>query len=467
MLSAIALDRGQCLQQQIVDQLQELIRNGRLQAGMRMPSSRMLADQFAISRNTVVLAYDRLIAEGLLETRPAQGTFVVEQAAPAGRLAVVGGTDAEVASSPPLKVWRADPALFPLVRWRVLMRSALDSLGSGAARQHPAGEPALRKAVAAWLSASRAIAVSPEQIVLTESRQHAVHIASHLALEPGSRVVLEDPSEDLTVAAYQDAGAEIMRVAVDSQGLRTELLPEGNADLVHVTPEHQRLLGSPLSLERRRALLDWCKRAGAMVLEDDSPGELHYSSRHASPLILLDQDQRVMLIGSFATSLGPWLRMAYLVVPRRLSLAATSICQVVGGSPSRMEQIAMAELLQGGCYARHVHKVGKIYAARRDALVTALHRHFGGEQTMWGAHAGLHLAWFPGSEIGRPSVIAQSARQCGLEAIALPSAAGHSGLGAQAVMLGFGTLSESQIDQRVERLAASLTKYIEMAMSAD
>ena len=432
-----------------------------------MPSSRMLADQFAISRNTVVLVYDRLIAEGLLETRPAQGTFVVEQAASAGRLSVVGGNEADIASVLPLKIWRADPALFPLVRWRVLMRSALDSLGSGAGRQHPAGEPLLRKAVAAWLSASRAIAVSPEQIVLTESRQHAVHIASRLALQPNSRVVLEDPSEDLTLAAYNDAGAEIVRVPVDSEGLRTDLLPDGIADLVHVTPEHQRLLGAPLSLERRHALLGWAKRAGAMVLEDDSPGELHYGSRHAPPLIFLDHDQRVMLIGSFSSSLGPWLRMSYLVVPRRLSLAAASICQVVGGSPSRMEQIAMAELLQGGCYARHVHKVGKIYAARCDALVAALHRHFGRGQTVWGAHAGLHLAWFPGSDIGCPGVIAQSARQCGLEAMALPVAAGHTGLGAQAVMLGFGTLSETQIDQRVERLAAILPKYIEMAMSAD
>jgi GntR family transcriptional regulator / MocR family aminotransferase len=462
MLNAIALDRGQCLQQQLVDQLQELIRDGRLQAGTRMPSSRMLADQFAISRNTVVLAYDRLIAEGLLETRPAQGTFVVAQSSQPTRLSVVGGHEADAATAIPLKVWRADPALFPLVRWRVLMRSALDSLGSGVGRQHPAGEPALRKAVAAWLSASRAIAVSPEQIILTESRQHAVHIATHLALQPGSRVVLEDPCEELTTAAYADAGAEIVRAPVDSEGLRVDLLPDGRADLAHVTPEHQRLLGAPLSLARRHALLAWAKRAGAMVLEDDSPGELQYGSRHASPLILLDQDERVMLIGSFATSLGPWLRMAYLVVPRRLSLAATSICQVVGGSPSRMEQIAMAELLQGGCYARHVHKVGKIYAGRRDALVTALHRHFGGGQTVWGAHAGLHLTWFPKSDIGRAGAIAQSARHCGLEAMALPT--GHAG---QAVMLGFGTLSEAQIDQRVERLATMLPKYIEMAMSAD
>jgi len=434
-----------------------------------MPSSRMLADQFGISRTTVLLAYERLIAEGLLETRPAQGTFVVQQqqqqAAPLLTL-VSGGEDGE-ALVIDRKVWRPDPSLFPLARWRVLMRSALDQLGTGSARQHPTGDSGLRKAVAAWLSTSRGIAVLPEQIIVTDSRQQALHIAAHLALRPGGRVVVEDPCEEMTHATFTDAMAEILPIPVDSDGMRTDKLPCAGAALVHVSPEHQRLLGSVLSESRRHALLAWAQRVDALVLEDDCQGELHYGTKHAPTLASLDQGERVLLMGSFAGALGPWVRMAYLAVPRRLVAAATTASQMIGSGSGRMEQAALAELMQGGCYARHVHRIGKIYAARRDAMVSALHRHVGDNQTIWGEHAGLHLTWFPPSAIGPAHYVARMARHSGLDAHALPDRPHRGGVGGRAVMLSFGALSEQQIDQRIARLAAILPGQPAMALSGD
>ena len=463
MLSAISLDKNQCLQQQMVDQLQNLIFTGRLQPGTRMPSTRMLAEQLGISRNTVVLTYDRLIAEGRLETRPAQGTFVVEPAGHRPHLRVVEGGEAHV---PPPHIWRPDPSLFPLVRWRALMRSALDTLGCGAARSHPAGEPALRRAIAAWISASRNIATLPEQIILAESRNHAIHLASHIALRPQSRVVLEDPCDEMTLATFGHDAASVIRVPVDADGMRTDLLPKGSADLVHVTPTHQFPLGAVLSAPRRRALLDWAKTTGALVLEDDCCGELHYGHRRQPSLYETDSTGHVILMGSFAATLGPWLNLSYLAVPRHLSATAGNTCQTVGGVPSRLEQSALAELLETGGYARHVHRVSRVYAARRDGLVSALQRHFGESQIIWGDQAGLHLAWFPPADFAPSGLVAQTARRCGLEAMTLPPSMAIKSPGGHAVLLGFGVLPESQIDQRVKQLVAKLPRDLGMAASA-
>ncbi len=432
-----------------------------------MPSSRMLAEQFGISRTTVLLAYERLIADGLLETRPAQGTFVVPRPIAAPTLTLVSGGDDGDQPVADRKIWRPDPALFPLVRWRVLMRQALDHLGADSGLHHQTGEPALRKAVAAWMSSSRAVAVSPDQIIVADSRQQAMHIASHIILRPGNRVVVEDPCEEMTHATFDDARADIVRVPVDTDGLCTDKLPRDGATLVHVSPEHQRPLGAVLSMPRRHALLEWAKRTGTLVLEDDCQGELHYGSKRLPLLASLDQHDQVMLLGSFAGTLGPWVRMAYLAVPRRLAVGASIASRMIGCGSGRVEQAALAELMQGGCYARHVHRASKVYATRRDALVSALHRHIGESQMIWGDHAGLHLTWFPPSAAGPAAFIARMARLSGLEALALPDHQHKGGVGSRAVMLGFGTLSEQQIDQRVARLAAILPGQPVLAQSAD
>ena len=465
MLSAISLDKNQCLQQQMVDQLQDLISTGRLKPGTRMPSTRMLAEQLGVSRNTVVLTYDRLIAEGKLETRPAQGTFVVEPVSHRPHLRVVEGGEAHEINMPPPQIWRPDPSLFPLVRWRALLRTALDTLGSGVARQHPSGEPALRHAIAVWLSASRNIGVTPEQIVLAESRHHAVHIAAHIGLRQQAHIVLEDPCDELTPAAFSHEAASVTRVPVDADGMRTDLLPSGSFDLVYVTPTHQDPLGAMLSPTRRHALLEWSKRSGALILEDESCSELHYGHRRLPTLFESDSDGHVILMGSFAATLGPLLNLSFLVVPRHLCTTAANTCQTIGGVPSRIEQFALAELLQGGSYARHLHRVSRVYATRRDTLVTALHRHFGERQTVWGHQAGLHLAWFPPADFAPSGLVVQAARRCGLDAMTLPSSITHKSPGSHAVLLGFGALSETQIDQRVKRLAAALPRDLDMVAS--
>ncbi len=444
------------MQQQLFEQLRELIMSNRLRPGSRMPSSRMLAEQFAISRVTVLLTYERLIAEGFLDTRPSAGTFVAEARA-GHQVAAISPTPCErLATSFPMRETRVglpDPSLFPTVRWRSLMRSGLDRMGAHRASEHPAGIPALREAIASWLSSSRGLVVAPEQVMVMRGRQQALHLVGHLAGSAGQRIVVEDPCDPNAAAALADP-SDLIRVPVDADGLRTDDLPDGPATLLYVTPEHQRPLGVALSHDRRIALLSWAEDSGAMVLEEDCEGELRYGAMSAPSLMSLDTGQRVILLGGFCASLGPWVDMAYLVLPRRLIAGALAARRLIDDSRSSLEQIALADFLAGGGYARHLHRLTKTYASRRDTLLRAL-RQVGGQDAVWGGQAGLHLVWFPRADIGAPSGLAALARHCGLEAATAP--VGKSGTPlTTALLLGFGNLPERQIEPRIARFATLL-----------
>jgi GntR family transcriptional regulator/MocR family aminotransferase len=492
MLIPLTLARDQPLQQQLYDQLKGLIASARLRSGLRMPSTRVLAEQFAISRNTVLLTYERLVAEGYLETLPAKGTFVgrrpawrqaslVEPQAPfegspcggppfegttfegPGRAAP--STEVRVAEA---RVGRPDPSLFPAGRWRALMRGALDRLGAQLGSEHPAGSPALRNAIAGWLSTSRGLAVASDQVILVSGRQQALHIIARVALRRGMRAVVEDPCDANAAAALAGEAVELVRVPVDIDGLRTDCLPAGDVALVHVTPEHQRPLGVTLARGRRIALLAWAERIGALVLEEDCEGELRYGDMNVPSLMSLDTEGRVIMLGGFCTSLGPWLGLAYMVLPRRLIAGALAAQRLIDDSRRFLEETALTELLGSGGYARHLHRLGKAYASRRDALLTALRRHFGTPATTWGEHAGLHLAWFPPADTGSPGYLAALARRCGLEAAALPAETRGRLPQLQAVLLGFGALSEPQIASRVAQFAAlAQATSPAVALSAD
>ena len=460
MLIPLKLVRDQPLQQQLYDQLRELIAAARLHPGARMPSTRMLAEQFAISRITVLLTYERLIAEGYLQTLPAKGTFVSR-----GPTGTTPDCSAAVATfsapakpdrSAGLAIGQPDPALFPAGRWRALTRGALDRFGARLADEHANGHPRLRSAIAGWLSTSRGLAVAPDQIILVNGRQQALHIVGHLLLRPGARAVVEDPCDPRAAAAFASVGASLVRVPVDADGMCTGLLPSGRAALVHVTPEHQRPLGVTLDAARRTALLDWATRSGAVVVEEDCDGELRYHGMDVPPLMSLDQSEHVILVGGFQCSLGPWLTLGFMAVPPRLVPAALAARRLIDDSSRWLEETALAEFLTGGGYARHLHRLGKAYASRRDALVAALRRHFGEGTRTWGSGAGLHLAWMPPANAGSMIGLARLASHCGLEAAVPVTEGSRSGGPAHALLLGFGCLSEAQINSRTAQFAAAL-----------
>ncbi len=507
MLIPLSLTPDHHLQQQIFEQLRALIVSNRLLPGSRMPSSRMMAEQFDISRMTVLLTYERLIAEGYVETRPAAGTFVARPPAHAPPVEPADLSALSVAHSqvshgqfagadegtqcrswshagrgiiePECRVDLADPSLFPARRWRSLMRSWLDRIAAQGSAEHAAGSPALREAISGWLSASRGMVVSPDQIMLAKSRQQAIHLAAHLAAhrcegrraiarsndqhqevgacpvagnagpahDARSRIVVEDPCDAIAAAGLGLEGGALLRIPVDENGLCTDQLPAEEIALVHVTPEHQRPLGVVLSRDRRMTLLAWAAHAGALILEEDVDGELRYGTMDIPPLFALDRSERVIMLGGFGISLGPWVDVAYLVLPRWLMPFAVAARRLIDDSRCSLEQMALAEFLAGGGYARHLHRFTKACGSRRDTLLEALRSHFGERTRIWGHRAGLHLVWFAPPEFGSPAFVATTARRQGLHAAAL---------GNDAVLLGFGMPDETHIERGVRLLAENL-----------
>jgi GntR family transcriptional regulator/MocR family aminotransferase len=464
MLIPVKLIPDEPLQQQLYGQLRDLIVSSRLTPGTRMPSTRMLADQFSISRITVLLTYERLIAEGYLETLPAKGTFVshaVERAAPS---AAHPRCNTPSAPPPELTIGRPDPAEFPAQRWRALVRNSLDRLGASLGTGNPDGHSGLRRAIARWLSTSRGLAAEPDQIILASGRQQALHIAASILLRPGAHAVIEDPCERKVESVLTYAGAALTRVPVDGDGLRTDRLPVGAAAMIHVTPEHQRPLGVVLSRARRLEVLQWAARSDAAVLEEDCDGEFRYEVMDALPLMALDRDERVVRIGSFAPALGPGVTLGYLVVPYRLINRALAARRLVDDRSGWLEETALAEFLDSGAYARHLHRLRKVYLGRRDLLVAAMRRHFGSAVRLGGGDAGLHLTWTLPGTFGPATLVADAARRAGVDAVAIT----RSGVAAgnQMVTLGFGLPTERQIDAAVARLAESLIDSAALAGTA-
>jgi GntR family transcriptional regulator / MocR family aminotransferase len=446
MLIPLKLVRDQPLQQQLYEQLRDLIVSARLAGGTRMPSTRMLADQFSVSRMTVLLTYERLIAELYLTAVPAKGTFVTRTAVPQPLLPAKRPTTEPVAIA--ALPGRPDPRLFPAGRWRALIRDALDCLGASLAADHHDGDPALRGAIAHWLSTSRGLATGPDRIILANGRQHALHIAAHLLLGPGLRAVIESPCDPRAEALIASTGATVIRLPVDQDGIRTDLLPEGPAAMALVTPEHQRPLGAVMSEARRRSLLGWAERCGAAVVADDVDGELRFEAVNSPALMSLDRGIRVIHLGGFAISLGPGVQLAYLAMPAAMIVAGRVASRLIDDHVGRLEAAALTAMLEGGAYARHLHQLRKVYLGRRDSLIRSLRRHFGADIRVEGQTGGLHFIWHLPQHLGCAAAVAEAARQHGLDAVRLRD---------HAVLLGFGVPDESHIDTGVGRLAEALS----------
>jgi GntR family transcriptional regulator/MocR family aminotransferase len=443
MVAALKLNRDQPLQRQLYEQLRHLILSAHLAAGTRMPSTRVLAAQFGVSRITVLLTYDRLIAEGLLRTVPASGTFVAPVAsavtAPPVRPPVLGCPG--VAES---DVGRPDPRLFPSTLWRTLVRAPLEQLGSSTTADD--GEHGLRAAVADWLSSARGLSVQADQVILAASRRQALNVALLVLLRPGSRAVMEQPGDERAERLVRNMGGTVVAVPVDADGLRTELLPPGEAALALVAPDYHRTLGVSMSASRRDGLLAWAARAGATVIEDDAAGDLRYEPMAMPGLISLDHNEAVMRIGDFEATLSPGTKLSYLIVPRRLIEAAHVASMLIGETINSLEIAAVTALLRHGTYGRHLTHLRKTYVGRRDALIAALRGHFGADIRLGGMAGGLHLTWRVPDCVGPASVVADTARACGLDA---------ERCGDRVVLLGFGMApDEATVGRLARRLSA-------------
>ncbi|HEV8579566.1 MAG TPA: PLP-dependent aminotransferase family protein [Thermoanaerobaculia bacterium] len=480
ILPVIAIDRtaAKPLHRQIYESYREAIVERRLRGGQRLPSTRSLAAELQISRIPVLNAFEQLLAEGYFESRVGAGTFVASSlpdelstvdargiargaAARPGRRIISRGPAALLRREPEpwLQGWGAfrvsQPAVdhFPFEVWSSLLARLSRNTSRGLLLYgDPMGYLPFREAIADYLRTSRAVRCEADQIMVVSGSQQALEISVRVLLDPGSEVWVEEPGYSGARDVLTMAGAVLVPVPVDDQGLDvaagTARCPQARA--AYVTPSHQYPLGVTMSASRRLQLLDWAQRSGAWIIEDDYDSEYRYESLPVAALQGLDRDSRVIYIGTFSKVLFPALRLGYIVIPADLVARFAAVREAMDIFPPALYQAVLADFIAEGYFGRHIRRTRQLYRERRSALVDALRDELGDKLQVLGSEAGMHLvAALPaGSPDRRISV--QAARQ-GLWA--MPLSACYLGEPSRpGLVLGYGGTAVAEIPDAVRRL---------------
>jgi len=402
----LALERersAQPLYQQLYQRIRDAILAGRLPPGTRLPATRVLAADLAVSRGTVDQAYSQLLAEGFLLSRAAAGTVVNPVLDPkrfGQHRPHLPATATQLAPEPaaglPLPFQLGLPALdaFPRKLWTRLAGQRARSLSqAGLSYPSPVGYLPLRQAIAHHLALFRGIDCAVEQVFVTSGFQGGLGLAIQTLLRTGDPVWMEDPGYFRARNALRLSGATLHPVPVDQHGLRVEdgIRRCPDARLVYCTPSHHAPLGVTLALPRRLELLAWAAQRGAWIVEDDYDGEFRYDGPPLPALQSLDTAERVIYVGSFSKTLFPGLRLGYLVVPPSLVERFAQAADLFSPAPSLLDQATAADFLQQGHFARHIKRMRALYAERRAALAAALTAECGTQLRLDNHAVGLQL----------------------------------------------------------------------------
>jgi GntR family transcriptional regulator/MocR family aminotransferase len=479
----INLRGGGSLYRRIYHALKSGIHAGRFAPASRLPSTRSLAADLRVSRNSVMLAYEQLIAEGYIVSRSRAATRVAAEvparSAPA-RSAPAAKVPAQISSyarrltldpaMPPAGTYTSRPGLrydfrygrpaideFPREIWRRLLaararRAGRESFGYAS----PAGYAPLREALAEYLRRARGLSCDADQIVIVNGSQQGIELATRVLLDPGDAAVVEEPHYPGATLSFAAAGARLVRIACDASGLDTAQLAGVRARLAYVTPCHQFPSGVIMPLERRLALLEWAARAGAWVIEDDYVSEFRYEGSPLEALQALDRHGRVIYAGTFSKTLFPALRAAYLVLPRPLVRAFLAAKWIGDRFSATLAQEALADFIASGQFERYLRRAGTRNAARRRALIESLREHLSDRVEIAGENTGVHLVvWLNGVRLRDIDALIARAAHVGVGLYSIrpyyarpPRRAG--------LLFGYASLTEAEIAAGIRRFAALL-----------
>ena len=493
----ISLDAscGRSLQSQLFEQIRSMIVEGRLKASDPIPASRELSEQLGVSRNTVVLAYDRLLAEGYIESRRSVGTFV-SACIPESGLFLDRPKQVATVRSPNERVpqehgvvfsgraqnmlnphqddieidfWagRPDAGSFPMKAWRRIINRRLLQAGSSLTEYHdPQGNIDLRRAISDHLGPARGIVTTPDQVIVVGGIQDGLTILAGLLVDEATTVVLENPCYQGAAYVFQNREAEIYPVEVDQRGLAVAELPEFQHCVAYVTPSHQYPTGATLSLDRRISILEWALRTRSYVIEDDYDSDFRYSGSPLTALKGLDTHGSVIYLGTFSKCMGAALRLGYLVVPKELVEPARALKTLESSGQPWLEQTAMADFIESGAFTRHLRRIRQTYLKRRDHLAEELRRQFG-DVSLAGLDGGMHFVWqLPPNWPTADEVSARALKE-GVGVYSANNGAactpGDHERSEHCLILGYCALSELEISEGVRRLGKFLPK-IEQAV---
>jgi len=478
-LSLASPPAGASLYRWFYEELRSAILDGRLHPGSRLPATRDLAAAYQLSRATIVTAFEQLKSEGYVEGKGGSGTYVSqvlpEQLLQVGRLrqekrlphrrvplsSYARRLQPFQSSTPrPLRAFRANqPALdlFPTTLWaqvasRRLRRVSANLLAGGEAL----GYRPLREAVADYLNTSRGVKCSAEQVLIVSGAQEALDRTARVLLNPGEPVWMEEPGYPGASVVFRAIGAKICSVPVDDEGLDLEsgLRRWRRARLVYVTPAHQFPLGVTMSLRRRLALLEWARRSGTLIFEDDYDSEYRYSGRPIPALQGLDRSGVVVFSGSFSAVLFPALRLGYLVVPPDMVDIFAAAESVSTHHPPLLEQAVLCDFITEGHFARHIRAMRELYAERLSVLLDSAKAKLSGLLEISNVEAGLQtVGWLKGTVTAKRA--AEAAAKRNVEVVPLSDyASGHSRK--NALILGFAAVEPRELRRGAEELAITL-----------
>lgn len=380
--------------------LRQLILDGALDVGRRLPASRALAQSLSVSRDTVEAAYGQLHAEGFIERHTGSGSFVSGQVQ---RLPGRGLMHSPAVRAPVLRLSQRGAAMFaggglrdflaprafapgvpetrnfPIQTWERLQRQVLKEHGTRALlHSPPQGTEALRQAIAAYVNLERGARATPERVLVLTSSQQALTLCANVLLDAGERIFIEDPVYHGARKAFDAAGLECVPVPLDADGMQVDLLqtlPAARA--VFLTPSHQFPTGTTLALDRRLAAIAWAQQEQAWIIEDDYDSEFHYAGKPMACVQGLDQHERTIYIGTFTKSMFPGLRIGYMVLPTSLVAPMTVARTLLDGHSAPIAQLTLARFIEGGHLGAHVRTMRAVYAERRDVLARLVCEHLG------------------------------------------------------------------------------------------
>ncbi len=473
----ISIDRDATLKlhRQLFDQIRGLIMQGILLPGAKLPPSRSLGQQLSLSRSSINLALDQLVAEGYLTSKQGSGFFVdanflSPKPSPTNPGQIRSHRFSRLTNKinqqrrfwpshrPAFSPGVPDLEAFPFNTWSRLVAQANRRRNLNAfSNADSQGMPELREAIAEHLVSARGVRCFPEQVMILSGAQQALRLIAQLLADGGDSIAIENPAYPGARAAFLAQGLDINSVTVDEEGLKVNELESLDKTIrfVCVTPTHQFPLGVTLSLQRRMELLAWAREKDAWIVEDDYDSDFRFKGPSLTALQGLDQDDRVIYVGSFSKTLFPGLRLAYLVAPQELIDPLTQMRRALDGSPSTVAQLALAEFIADGHFARHLRKMKGLYGQRQDYFTEQLNNRLGSFLQILRSDTGMHLATSLSEMAARrwsDVELSVKLNEINVSAPALSTLYETPGLNKEGLLFGFAAAKEKEMDKALSKI---------------